>query len=57
MKQFLKPGKTAKGISVAILQSLHHLLDAIPVPGAKGGIGILLDVVEGIDVCIILPLL
>jgi hypothetical protein len=56
MKRSLKPGKTAKGISLAILQSLHHLFDAIPVPGAKAGIGILLEVVEGIDVSIILPL-
>ncbi|KAF9514788.1 hypothetical protein BS47DRAFT_1361503 [Hydnum rufescens UP504] len=40
MKRSLKPGKTAKGISLEILQSLHHLFDAIPVPGAKAGIGI-----------------
>ncbi|KAF9503094.1 hypothetical protein BS47DRAFT_1402757 [Hydnum rufescens UP504] len=49
MKWSLNPGKTAKGLSLAILQPLHHLLDAIPIPGAKAGIGILLDVVEGID--------
>ncbi|KAF9509840.1 hypothetical protein BS47DRAFT_113675 [Hydnum rufescens UP504] len=49
MKWSLNPGKTAKGVSLAILQPLHHLLDAIPVPGAKPGIGILLDVIEGID--------
>ncbi|KAF9505274.1 hypothetical protein BS47DRAFT_561221 [Hydnum rufescens UP504] len=49
MKWLRKPGKTAKGVSLTILQVLHPLLDAIPVPGAKSGIGILLDVVEGID--------
>ncbi|KAF9505148.1 hypothetical protein BS47DRAFT_1322404, partial [Hydnum rufescens UP504] len=49
MKWSLNPGKTAKGLSLAILQPLHLLLDAIPIPGAKDGIGILLDVVEGID--------
>ncbi|KAF9518945.1 hypothetical protein BS47DRAFT_1337839, partial [Hydnum rufescens UP504] len=49
MKRSLKPGKTAKGVSLTILHALHPLLDAIPVPGAKAGIGILLGVVEGID--------
>ncbi|KAF9518438.1 hypothetical protein BS47DRAFT_1389076 [Hydnum rufescens UP504] len=49
MKWSLNPGKTAKGLSLAILQPLHLLLDAIPIPGAKDGIGILLGVVEGID--------
>ncbi|KAF9518938.1 hypothetical protein BS47DRAFT_1388613 [Hydnum rufescens UP504] len=53
MKRSLKPGKTAKGVSLVILHVLHTLLDAIPVPGAKAGIDILLDVVEGIDVSII----
>jgi hypothetical protein len=53
MKWPLKPGKTAKGVSLTILQVLHPLLDAIPVPGAKAGIGLLLGVVEGIDVSII----
>jgi hypothetical protein len=55
MKWTLKPGNTAKGISLAILQPLYDLLDAIPVPGAKAGIGILLNAVDGIDVRIILP--
>jgi hypothetical protein len=55
MKRSLNLGKTAKGLSLAILQPLHHLVDAIPIPGAKAGIGILLEVVEGIDVSIILP--
>jgi hypothetical protein len=54
MKWFLKPGKTAKGVSLAILRLLQPVLDLIPVPGAKAGIGILLDVVEGIDVSIML---
>jgi hypothetical protein len=54
MKLSLKPGKTARGVSLAILQPLHHLLDAIPVPGAESVIGILYDVVEGIDVSIVL---
>ncbi|KAF9518420.1 hypothetical protein BS47DRAFT_298690 [Hydnum rufescens UP504] len=49
MKRFLKPGKTARGVSLAILQPLRHLLDPIPVPGAKDVISILLDVVEGFD--------
>jgi hypothetical protein len=55
MKRFLKPGKTARGVSLAILQPLRHLLDAIPVPGAKDVISILLDVVEGFDVSAKLP--
>ncbi|KAF9511916.1 hypothetical protein BS47DRAFT_1363457 [Hydnum rufescens UP504] len=49
MKRPFKPGKTARGVSLAILQPLRHLLDAIPVPGAKDVISILLDVVEGFD--------
>ncbi|KAF9514157.1 hypothetical protein BS47DRAFT_1329073, partial [Hydnum rufescens UP504] len=49
MKRSLKSGKTAKGVSLAILQPLRHLLGAIPVPGAEAVIRILLDVVEGFD--------
>ncbi|KAF9514373.1 hypothetical protein BS47DRAFT_879658 [Hydnum rufescens UP504] len=49
MKWFLKTGKIAKGVSLAILGLLRSVLDVIPVPGAKAGIDILLDVVEGID--------
>jgi hypothetical protein len=54
MKWSLKPGKTVRSVSL-VLQPLHNLLDALPIPGAKDGIGLLLNAVEGIDVSITLP--
>ncbi|KAF9503563.1 hypothetical protein BS47DRAFT_1356114 [Hydnum rufescens UP504] len=55
MKRSLKAGKTAKGVSLAILQPLRHLLGAIPVPGAEAVIAMLLDTLKGFDVSIELP--
>ncbi|KAF9515244.1 hypothetical protein BS47DRAFT_1391779 [Hydnum rufescens UP504] len=49
MKRSLKPGKATKGISLMVLQLAHNALDAIPLPGARGGIGTVLEVIEGVN--------
>lgn len=52
MKQLLKFKKTAKGVALTLLQPAYDIVEDIPVPGAKAGIGALLDLIKGIDVSI-----
>ena len=55
-KEALKPGKIAKGVALTVLQPAYDIVEDIPVPGAKAGIGALLDLIKGIDVSIAQPI-
>ena len=45
---------TAKAALIRALEVTEKLLDGFPIPGAKGTIGAVLDIIEEAEVCVMM---